>query len=441
MAVTRDQVTCVIFGAPRNIQTNVLPTYADVMKGYLQSRQQLRTENGKYPSFGDISHKLCYEIQEVWETASLPTVSHAQAIEKLRSFHDKYNSILKVYKGRKDQATYKQRLTDFLDKSNNLFDLSKCKCSDMVSNCNCLKEHKVPQKEREFLQDQRGPRNMVLGGIDQEETSRLKRKAEREETNLKRMKTHYEDAKSQIASTYDESEEDYVDSATDDEYISESVNLQSTPKPVRQQQQMTISLPSLAKACDRTGVSDRSAAILASSVLHDLGVVSPKHRSKIIDRSKIRRERSKTREELQSDVCTVIEGLYFDGRKDNTMTQVHGTDNKNHRTTVKEEHVSIIAEPGSSYFSHTTPSSGSSKSIAESLVASLKERNVKTEDINVVGCDGTNVNTGHTGGVIRQLEETFNRPLQWLVCLLHANELPLRHLYRPAISLGNVQWH
>uniref|UniRef100_UPI00358F8643 uncharacterized protein n=1 Tax=Myxine glutinosa TaxID=7769 RepID=UPI00358F8643 len=400
MAVTRDQVTCVIFGAPRNIQTNVLPTYADVMKGYLQSRQQLRTENGKYPSFGDISHKLCYEIQEVWVTASLPTVSHAQAIEKLRSFHDKYNSILKVYKGRKDQATYKQRLTDFLDKSNNLFDLSKCKCSDMVSNCNCLKEHKVPQKEREFLQDQRGPRNMVIGGIDQEETSRLKRKAEREETNLKRMKTHYEDAKSQIASTYDESEEDYADSATDDEYISESVNLQSTPKPVRQQQQMTISLPSLAKACDRTGVSDRSATKLATSVLHDLGVVSPKDRSKIIDCSKIRRERSKTREELQSDVCTVIEGLYFDGRKNNTMTQVHGTDNKNHRTTVKEEHVSIIAEPGSSYFSHTTPSSGSSKSIAESLVASLKEWNVKTEDINVVGCDGTNVNTGHTGGVI-----------------------------------------
>ena len=54
----------------------------------------------------------------------------------------------------------------------------------------------------------------------------------------------------------------------------------------------------------------------------------------------------------------------------------------------------------------------------------------KTENIKVVGCDGTNVNTGHIAGVIRRLEETFQHPLQWLVCLLHANELPLRHLFQ-----------
>ena len=39
------------------------------------------------------------------------------------------------------------------------------------------------------------------------------------------------------------------------------------------------------------------------------------------------------------------------------------------------------------------------------------------------------VNTGHKAGVIRQLEEISGHPLQWLVCLLHANELPLRHLF------------
>ena len=33
-------------------------------------------------------------------------------------------------------------------------------------------------------------------------------------------------------------------------------------------------------------------------------------------------------------------------------------------------------------------------------------------------------------GVIWRLEESFNHPLQWLVCLLHANELlPLQHLF------------
>ncbi|GBM51170.1 hypothetical protein AVEN_254587-1 [Araneus ventricosus] len=48
---------------------------------------------------------------------------------------------------------------------------------------------------------------------------------------------------------------------------------------------------------------------------------------------------------------------------------------------------------------------------------------------NKVGCDGTSVNTGVKGGIIRNLELILNRPLQWFVCQLHANELPLRHLF------------
>ena len=46
-----------------------------------------------------------------------------------------------------------------------------------------------------------------------------------------------------------------------------------------------------------------------------------------------------------------------------------------------------------------------------------------------IGCDGTAVNTGRKNGVIVLLEKYLNRPLQWFVCLLHANELPLRHLF------------
>ena len=48
--------------------------------------------------------------------------------------------------------------------------------------------------------------------------------------------------------------------------------------------------------------------------------------------------------------------------------------------------------------------------------------------ISVVGCDGTVVNTGSKGGVIRLMEEELKKPLQWFVCQLHSNELPLRHL-------------
>jgi len=33
------------------------------------------------------------------------------------------------------------------------------------------------------------------------------------------------------------------------------------------------------------------------------------------------------------------------------------------------------------------------------------------------------------GGIIRLIETKLNRPLQWDVCLLHANELPFRDLF------------
>ena len=38
------------------------------------------------------------------------------------------------------------------------------------------------------------------------------------------------------------------------------------------------------------------------------------------------------------------------------------------------------------------------------------------EDVAAIGCDGTAVNTGRKGGVIKRLQNHFNKLLQWLVC-------------------------
>ena len=46
----------------------------------------------------------------------------------------------------------------------------------------------------------------------------------------------------------------------------------------------------------------------------------------------------------------------------------------------------------------------------------------------IFGRDGTASITGKYNGCIRRLEELLNKPLQWIVCLLHTNELLLRHV-------------
>ena len=71
-------------------------------------------------------------------------------------------------------------------------------------------------------------------------------------------------------------------------------------------------LKKLTSACDRTGVSDRTAALIVSSVLHDGS--STTNDSLIIDRSKIRRERQRYQKSLMSKdgakrkkkVCTLM---------------------------------------------------------------------------------------------------------------------------------------
>ncbi|XP_043238696.1 uncharacterized protein LOC122390101 [Amphibalanus amphitrite] len=45
-----------------------------------------------------------------------------------------------------------------------------------------------------------------------------------------------------------------------------------------------------------------------------------------------------------------------------------------------------------------------------------------------MGCDGTAVNTGTTGGVCRLFELVTGSPVHWFICQLHGNELNLRSL-------------
>ena len=146
------------------------------MEKYFPYRKTRELPTESTHRFFDISHELCYEVEKISKKASLPIVTHEQAIEKRRSLHNKYSKTLKACKERKDRPSYRQRLSDFRYKVDFLFDLSKFKCPDMIFNCKCFRENKVFIKEREFLENQRGLRKMVIDGLDKKETSKLKKK-------------------------------------------------------------------------------------------------------------------------------------------------------------------------------------------------------------------------------------------------------------------------
>lgn len=158
-----------------------------------------------------------------------------------------------------------------------------------------------------------------------------------------------------------------------------------------------LDLSNVAEACDRRGISDRNASLLVNAVLKDFNLVSKEDPSLIIDRSKMRRERKRRRENLANEEMEQqkeVTGIYFDGRKDKSLA-IEKIGSSYHSKQITEEHIVLVAEPGATYLGHVTPTSGSASGIKTSIFNFLT--NYLGDNLNkiaAVGCDGTVVNNG-----------------------------------------------
>ena len=76
----------------------------------------------------------------------------------------------------------------------------------------------------------------------------------------------------------------------------------------------------------------------------------------ITDRSTVRREREQKRRIIQTfQTRLTVQALYFDGKKDTTVTIKKSGDGTH---VVKEERITLDAEPCVNYIDHFTPNSG-----------------------------------------------------------------------------------
>ena len=165
---------------------------------------------------------------------------------------------------------------------------------------------------------------------------------------------------------------------------------------------------------------------MVSTVLND--------KSYVIDRSKLRRERERCREEQEN--LKFVDALYFDGHKDATQVVLQRLNEILYRSVQLEEHYTIVGEPGEYYLSHLSPSDGQGRTIAGQIY-NLFQGTELEEKLAIVGTDGTPCMIGKYNGCIRALEELVSKPLQWVICLLHTNELPLRHVLASPDGMTN----
>ena len=135
------------------------------------------------------------------------------------------------------------------------------------------------------------------------------------------------------------------------------------------------------------------------------------------------------KEDLQNNP---IRAIFADGRKDNTLVLTRDEKSRRyHKRTVQEEHITVTEEPKGKYLTHFTPTSEPPFKPAYIQAKALYEFLVDhglSESILLVGGDTTNSMSGAKGGLWAHLEEMIGRPLFRVMCFLHINELPLRHL-------------
>ena len=177
-------------------------------------------------------------------------------------------------------------------------------------------------------------------------------------------------------------------------------------------------------------MSDRAGAAIASATLKAFGIVTEEDKRYVVDRSKLRRERQKYREEIKNkeqELFALVDSIFVDGRKDATMTMVEVNESY-HRQTVIEEHYVIVGEPNVFYLSHVMPEDGTGYKIATSIYSAIKDTALE-QKLKIVGSDGTGVMTCKSKGFNASLETLIGRPLQWAICLLHLNKLPLRDVF------------
>ena len=153
----------------------------------------------------------------------------------------------------------------------------------------------------------------------------------------------------------------------------------------------------------------------------------------VIDRSKLKRERQKCRQKLREDEkCNfeIVNAIYVDGRKNATLTTIETiSDSKFYPKTEIEEHYVIVGEPGELYLTHFSVEDGKGVTVGKAIYKELENTDLQNS-LSIVGSDGTAIMTGKHHGSMATLEQFLQIPLQWVICLLHTNKLPFRHVFK-----------
>ena len=441
---TEDKIFLVLFGAPAILpDTGCLYTLKEVLAAV-----SLEAGKDTFPSQANYEtvEKLV-RFKFLQGNPKLPLISESSATKKME--RDMEN--VRLLDSHKLSAKKKKNLLSRLDK---IFDLVLCQCQIVDCGedhdcsgahvlCKCPKEiPRIPDMEAAWLRDQRqrdssNQGKYMMKGIDwkvaaaqQKQLNKIAAKNKAEQNRQAKLDKKAEEVEEEVEN-FEMPIADEDDRDTDFEFKSKA-----------QPKQNRTNLNYFIAEVIRYGYSDRGAAALYNAALKTVGKIVDGRDSLAVDKNKIRRARdsfgTKQKLKLATQVGATggLQCIGADGKRNKKtkqkVTQIINNCTVEKIVTKPQEHIVYTQEPGGTYLQHSeiAPNRGTGQDLADDFLEVVIENNSEAS-LEAVVADGTNTNTGWRDGCIAHLERKIHpaRPLLWLICQAHGNELPLRALF------------
>ena len=177
----RSDIVCPILGVPSSLSITTLPTNGEIIR-YWHLLKNEEHGGGAVPKRFDLVYTVATAALDVWHSSSIPTTKLLAVIKRANNLIDRYLNLVKSLKRDAERPNFIAKMNAFKCHLVELLDIADCKCENFIS-CRCNKENEVPKEEQIFLEDQRGNRKMMIGGLDAKITSRNVKKYIRKSTS------------------------------------------------------------------------------------------------------------------------------------------------------------------------------------------------------------------------------------------------------------------
>ena len=114
-SVTRSQIKHSVFGAPQALPKTQLPTCKDVFKSFLWHQFQ----SSSTANIQRCAELICSEVQEVYVSASIPTIETKSIVIKVKRLIEKGQELRKYSSSKRSSSTYQAKVNSF----DSLFDI------------------------------------------------------------------------------------------------------------------------------------------------------------------------------------------------------------------------------------------------------------------------------------------------------------------------------